>query len=164
MTDSKNIEDGGPNLSALIEKLEKAEGPSRDLDVEIMNALDPRSPDEKRHFDGKLYQATWGSVGQIRDQIRYFVEAPHLTSSIDAAVVLAERLFPGARFSLYVNHLTGRSDGKGSRVQITRGKGPKCPHTGIRWPRVAGECFYASTLPMAIVAATLRALQSRGAA
>lgn len=80
------------DLSSLIARLEKAEGPSRDLDVEIMNTLDPRSPDEKRLFDGKVYPATWGAVGQVCDHIRYFVEAPFLTYSIDAAVSLAERV------------------------------------------------------------------------
>jgi hypothetical protein len=131
------------DLSSLIERLEKATGPSRDLDVEIMNALDPRSSDEKRLFGGKLYQASWGAVGQLCDHIRYFVEAPFPTSSIDAAVSLAERVSPNWQINLSIFHDTLAEASFGNR---------EAPHARSKAPKPA----------LAICLATLRALQSKG--
>lgn len=131
------------DLSSLIARLEKAEGPSRDLDVEIMNTVDPRSPDEKRLFDGKVYPATWGAVGQLCDQIRYFIEAPFLTSSIDAAVSLAERVVPGASFIM----------------------GFRQTDKTMPWARIGNRSSWdntAPTLAMSICLATLRALDQKG--
>lgn len=131
------------DLSSLIERLQKAEKPRRDLDVEIMNAVDPRSPDEKRLFGGKVYPVAWGSVGQICDQIRYFVEAPFLTSSIDAAVALAERVLPNWQINLSIFHDSLAEASFGNR---------EAPHARSQAPKPA----------LAICLATLRALQSKG--
>lgn len=146
------------DLTSLIEKLEKAEGPSRDLDVEIMNTLAPRSPDEKRLFDGKVYPATWGAVGQVCDHIRYFVEAPFLTSSIDAAVALAERVLPGWGWGIESNthHIK-------ACLNPEYGE-PVCQHP--HWAAVSntsGRQFEDAASPaIALVLATLRALQQKG--
>lgn len=129
------------DLSELIERLEMAGGPSRDLDVEIMNALAPRSPDEKRLFDGKVYPATWGAVGQVCDHIRYFVEAPFLTSSIDAAAALAERVLPGNQIN--VTRFTSTV----ARASIGNG-----------WIEASTH----KTPALALVTAILRALQQKG--
>jgi hypothetical protein len=106
-----------------------------------MNTVDPRSPDEKRLFDGQIYPASWGAVGQICDQIRYFVEAPFLTSSIDAAVSLAERVLPGhqVNVTIYTDRMAKAS-------------------IGNNWlPPVR-----AVSAALAVCLATLRALQQKG--
>jgi hypothetical protein len=136
------------DLSSLIARLEKAEGPSREIDVEIMNTVDPRSPDEKRLFDGQIYPASWGAVGQICDQIRYFVEAPCLTSSIDAAVSLAERVLRGWTIAAI-----GQDDRKGWHAELREGH-----RTAYSTVTLAG----ASNGATALVLATLRALQQKG--
>lgn len=129
------------DLSSLIARLEKAERLSRDLDVEIMNTVDPRSPYEKRLFDGQIYPASWGAVGQICDQIRYFVEAPFLTSSIDAAVSLAERVLPGhqVNVTIYTDRMAKASIGNNWLSPVR-----------------------AVSAALALVLATLRALQQKG--
>lgn len=82
-------------LDSIIERLEKAERPDRKLDIAIMNLLDPRSDDEKHLVMGKLLQAKWGAYGHMADQVDYYVEAPKVTSSVDAAIALAEKVLPG---------------------------------------------------------------------
>lgn len=154
MTDSKKIDDGRPDLTSIIEKLEKAEGPSRDLDVEIMNALAPRSPDEKRLFDGKVYPATWGAVGQVCDHIRYFVEAPFLTSSTDAAVSVLNEALPGWFWRCGSTPLFPNGWAFISRTDA---------NNALPGDEFACSDGKAATPAIALVLATLRALQSRGA-
>lgn len=85
MTDRKKIDDGGPDLSSLIERLEKAEGPNRVLDATICWALG---------------HEPW--AGEKEETLPFFMEGskidkltPAYTASIDAAVSLAERVLPG---------------------------------------------------------------------
>lgn len=133
-------------LEELIAELEKADGPNRDLDWRIAEIFDIP--------DAWPETASWPPfmAGSKFDK-----DIPLFTSSLDAAVALVERVLPGAQISLFVGHLTAAKDGSGSRAQVMRGKGPKCPDTGIRWPKLHGECFHAPTPALALCIAVLRA-------
>lgn len=74
-------------LTALIESLENADGPSEQLDVLIENATGTAK--FKREHDG---------IGDF-DHVRADVKP--LTASIDAAVALATRLLPGWSWTVY---------------------------------------------------------------
>lgn len=126
------------DLSSLISRVEKATGPDRTIDVDVMNLLCPRSKDEARLVLGKLLEAKWGGVGEIANKTTYFVEAPRLTTSIDAAVSLAERVIPGRCMSVLSN---------AKMLMYERGgwEGHEVPQM----------------LPRFIVLATLRAIQSQ---
>ena len=68
------------DLTALIERLEKADGPSRELDAAVC-----------RYLVGSPADHWYGLHGDfITDGL-----APAITASIDAAVALAERVLPG---------------------------------------------------------------------
>src|SRR5215217_3197526 len=83
-------------LDSIIERLERADRPDRKLDIAIMDLLDPRSDDENHLVMGKLLQAKWGAYGQMANQVDYYIEAPKVTSSVDAAIALAEKVLQGA--------------------------------------------------------------------
>jgi hypothetical protein len=126
-------------VSELIERLDKAR-PSRDLDADIAITL------------GIIADREWWSINYLTSGM-----TPCYTASIDAAAALCELVLPGVKISLYVNHLTSAKDGSGARASVYRKKGPKCPHTGIRWPSCQGECFHAPTAALAICIALLKA-------
>jgi hypothetical protein len=86
---------GNMTLDSIIERLEKAESGDRELDLTIMNLLAPRAEDEKHFVMGKLLGAKWGAYGHMANQIEYFIEAPKITASVDAAIELAEKVLPG---------------------------------------------------------------------
>jgi len=65
-----------PGLSELIERVERAEGPDREIDIAIMRLTDPRSA------------------------YLYLPLIPPHTSSLDAIVGLIERELPGAFWSV----------------------------------------------------------------
>lgn len=145
-------------IEDLIARLSKAEGPSRELDALIAVTVDgffevpPRYEGDDIGYgyfgeDGTRIEPGHGGTQLVR---KY-------TSSLDAAYAFAERVVPGCKISLFINHLTGAKDGSGARASVSKGKGPKCPHTGIRWPRVEGDCYHAKTAPLALVTATLKA-------
>ncbi|MDP9590634.1 UNVERIFIED_ORG: hypothetical protein J2W19_003198 [Shinella zoogloeoides] len=119
------------DLSSLIARLEKAEGPDRELDARICWALclEPWAGTEEillSHF----------SAGSRIDR-----ETPAFTSSIDAAVSLAERVLPGHQVN--VTRFTSTM----ARASI-----------GNRW--LAAENH--KTPALALVLATLRALDQKG--
>lgn len=90
-------------IEELIERLEKAAGPDRELDVAIAVAIDGYVL-EKRERDRKLwlYREESGPRYYGRKDPEYGVsgEYPRLTSSIDAAVALCVRVLPGMYWSI----------------------------------------------------------------
>lgn len=82
-------------VAELIEKLEKAERPRRDLDVAIADAVLPQREDACFHVGGRLLPPKWAATGSVADAHYYYIAAPHVTTSLDAAVALAERVLPG---------------------------------------------------------------------
>lgn len=67
------------NLSELIEALEKAEGPSRDIDADIAIAT------------GKVASRDYWSIDYLKAGL-----VPEYTASVDAALALVERVLPDA--------------------------------------------------------------------
>lgn len=137
------------DLTSLIEKLEKAEGASRGLDAEISAVVEPHLFDAPgftpiRPIPNFRYDSGENVIrfegGGLMD-VRFF---PPVTSSIDAAVFLAERVLPGWRHA-YEKRTNG---------------------TCLAWADIADEepavPTTAATPALALVLATLRALQSRG--
>lgn len=137
-------------LSSLIFRLEKATGPDRSIDVDVMNLLCPRPKDEAFLVLGKQLEAKWGGVGEIANKTTYFVEAPRLTTSVDAALGLIRNKLPGWRVS------TEHGDNY-SIAQFKRGWGARAETLGIATCERADD-----EIALCIVAATLRALQSKG--
>lgn len=143
MTDSKKIEDGGPDLSALIEKLEKAERPNYALEVEIFKFF---NPDYRDYVEGRggLVHRNDGEDQRVLSNVR----PPNVTASIDAAVSLAERVMPGWDWGMQ----SFGEDGAQGKVW----KHGWHDDTVVR--------AYHASPTIALVLATLRALQSRGEA
>lgn len=124
---------GGCHLSSLIARLEKAEGQSRELDARICWALglEPWAGTEEillPHF----------SAGSRIDR-----ETPAFTSSIDAAVSLAERVLPGWQINLSIFHDSLSEASFGNR-------------------ETQSTTSFAKKPAMTLVLATLRALDQKG--
>ncbi|OWV62534.1 hypothetical protein ATY75_11955 [Rhizobium sp. N122] len=132
------------SIAEIIESLEKASGPSRYLDKDIHIIVGLAEPGAE-NYGPYLYRK---------------MACPRYTESVDAAIALCEAALPGAKISLFVNHLTSAKDESGARATVHRKKGPKCPYTGIRWPACQGECFHSKTAPLAICIALLKAKEA----
>jgi len=111
--------------SSLIAQLEKAEGPDRELDGDI-----------------------WRYAMSSETRGVKFGPVPHLTSSIDAAVSLAERVLPGWTIAS-----VGQDDRKAWHAELREGY-----RTAYSTVSLAG----APNGALALVLATLRALQQKG--
>jgi hypothetical protein len=144
------------DLSSLIARLEKAEGPSYSHDVEIAH-LTGFWPAER------IDRVTRADDGHV---VVWFTEGPDLpiplavTSSIDAAVALVQRVLPGWGGLL--------SLGSGNSIHVadlwSERRGNQSSEDEEEYPLPPGEDAQAehASLPMAICLATLRALQQKG--
>lgn len=76
-------------MSEIIERLEKASGPDRELDAEIWLATTPGATRRKRTY---THQATGTpcEIDETRDASHRLIIVPPYTSSIDAALTLYE--------------------------------------------------------------------------
>ncbi|WP_313194642.1 hypothetical protein [Shinella zoogloeoides] len=124
------------DLSSLIARLEKAEGPSRELDTEIAIAL------------GVIPGRDWWSMDYIKSGIlgRY-------TSSIDAAVSLANRVLPGWFWRCGSTPLFPNG-----WAHVSRYHADHCD----RQDEASCADGKAANVAIALVLATLRALQQKG--
>jgi len=92
-------------IAELIERLEKAEGPDREIDADILLALD-QQPNE--HYKEPWRRPILLSREQQRPGLLEYVEisgvsaraAPAYTASLDAALSLVERKLPGVHWSV----------------------------------------------------------------
>ena len=105
-------------LTELLAGIERLEGPSTGMDIELMRLVDP---------DAVPYSSA---------HLRY-------TSSVDAALDLVERMTPGCKVELFYG---------GPIV------GHHCHLFRVEAPQAAGKSRDASTLPLAILAALLKAM------
>lgn len=142
------------DLSSLISRVEKATGPDRGLDAEISAVLEPHLFDApgftpERPIPSFRYDPSENVIrfdgGGIMD-VRFF---PPVTSSIDAAVSLAERVLPGWGW--------GITHGSEKEEDIQGNVFPK------QVPMPAHlDCYGYHRVPaIALVLATLRAVQSQ---
>ncbi len=124
------------DIAALIERVEKTECGSRDLDAQIEQALffpDTRVAGPTDFANRGEPHAPGYIVGRP-----YFIKAEPYTASIDAAVALIERVLPGAFWKI---------DSFGIAFVAPPGRSPS-PQQG-------------ATPALALILATLRALQSQ---
>jgi hypothetical protein len=148
------------NLTSLVEKLEKAEGPDTELDARIW-----------AHFAGVKYTGHNKPYGDVhgRTQVEFtvppkrtsivtndgsFAKGPYrhaepVTSSIDAAVSLAARVLPG--WCMDADLL--------APPPLPTKFIVRAYHQNGQWSAVRAECVSA---PLAICLVTLRALQQKG--
>jgi len=133
------------DLSSLIARLEAAEGPDRELDRDIALTVDGFVY-EKRGKDAKpwFYHSTIGGRRQLISPYNS-ERLPAYTSSIDAAVSLAERVLPGL-----------------SKIQPETYVGGEFHHCEIETEDGDFEAHNCPNAAIAICLATLRALDQKG--
>jgi len=144
------------DLAGLIERLELASGPDREIDVWLW-ALSEKVDLE---WQGTTLVAGyhgvvgWCDPGKLSRNFRTNRDTrgpgsiPPFTASIDAAVALAEATLPGCRWR--VEHLP---------TSMTKGAADRSFWASCGLPG-AQEAAYAATSPIALLIATLRALQA----
>jgi len=138
-------------LTELIERVKAATGPDRELSRDVLTTVGGWAY-EKRNRDAKLWM--YGPQGHRKDTPgASLFGAPHVTSSIDAALALVERVCPDL-----VIHMTRLGDGSG-QLQITEA-----------WLAGIGNQVVDNFSPLnpkpealAILLTALLALQSQGA-
>lgn len=82
------------NLQALLERVEKAEGPDRELDALIWTA----ATGHETHYPNPYMREAEGLHAYTErrgDDLSRWYRVPALTNSIDAAVGLVEKMLPG---------------------------------------------------------------------
>ena len=83
------------DLKALLERVEKAEGPDRKLDILIWEHMDA-DPKLYRRVVGKPRYSEWESKAGGRWHDFYpSLNVSHYTASLDASLALVERALPG---------------------------------------------------------------------
>lgn len=136
------------DIKALVERLEAADGPDRELDLAIRNRFGDFLPfsaleaDYVSVLDGKpvvAARATYPPDGSA-------LYLPRYTASIDAAVAFAERVLPGCYWRIEKMTPARAISSPGSAFWAT------CGSAGEQ------ESAYAKTAPFALLIATLRAL------
>ena len=151
-----------PNdLLALIERVEKATGPDRDLDAAVFVAVTGAatwSYDDNCHIDALIKSGAYRGDKQLHPDYapnprvtwRYRIgdadygEVPSLSASVDAALALLERVLPGAFWHMAKGKL--RAGEPLYAFQLLFGA-----------DEVIGEAEH-NDLCLAIIAATLRAM------
>ncbi len=125
-------------LSSLISRVEKATGPNYALEVDIFKFF---NPDYRDYVEGRggLVHKNDGEDQRVLSNVR----PPNVTASIDAAVALAERVLPGWRHAY-----EKRTNGACLAWVDEADDEPAIPSFG-------------PTISLALVLATLRALQSK---
>lgn len=138
------------DLQALIERVEKATGPDRELDADIYEALgyEVKRRSERVEEGWRVRRTVdWRYLDGSR-----WLAMDYLTASVDADLALLERVLPGWR------------------AEIRWGDWPQHieRHDATLWNNdtskresVFGVSANAATLPLAIIAATLRAMQTQ---
>lgn len=95
-----------PDLRPLLDRIEKAEGPDRELDLLIWVALVANPSKEYNWSDGVWFkdhgEKDRGPYWRACDHTK---EAPFYTASLDAALALVERVRPGHWWS--IEHVGG---------------------------------------------------------
>jgi len=139
------------DLAGLIERLEGATGKDPELDADLRWALD-RQRAERAYWNGALgmpralpEHAKLAGLGRI-SVISAF---PSLTASLDAALAFVERVLPGSYW----------------RVARHEPQLARLPGSGPFWASVGApgeqEGAWGNTAPLAILIASLKALQER---
>lgn len=126
-------------LSGLVERVRGLKGSDREVSRDIWQCLD--TPEWKR-----AYLEAQAPCGCPHDQaVEYAIRhLPDVTSSVDAALALVERVLPGCELELQINK--PNHDWQTALIRVAPLK------------MIGGE---ASTLPLALILALLLSLQSQ---
>lgn len=86
-------------LSELSRRVSEAEGPSRELDVEIWLALDGRNTRKQWSY---VHEATGKTceIDETRDATRRLITVPEYTASLDAVAALIAEKLPGCGWQI----------------------------------------------------------------
>lgn len=146
-------------LDELIERVRRATGPNREIDVALLHLWQP-DHDALRTYDDS-YQtefrdgsfSVWKKGGGYSASVPF----PRFTASVDAALALTERVLPGW---MVVNLCEWDAD-------VLRARGAwnctlKKLGTQDDFTATKGACHHAPTAPLAILAALLSALHQEG--
>ena len=129
--------------SDLIAKLEALDGPSREVDAEILGSLDGEHNLITRYYDAVIGWDTINGLG-----VRNYGHPAPLTASIDAASALVERVLPGWSWE-------ARRSGFGNgQASVWNPMEQPRPGTTIR-------ADHKSSPAIALLIATLKALEAR---
>lgn len=129
------------DLSSLIARLEKAEGPNYAIEVGIFKFFNPEYSDYVQGRGGLVHRSD-GEDQRVLSNVR----PPNVTASIDAAVSLAERVLPGFGISIDTHPVYGDWWDASIFDQMPKTISNARKQTG----------------PLALVLATLRALDQKG--
>lgn len=130
-------------MKELLERVEKAEGPDRDLDYDISIAFQSYGADPTH---GHYLRRKWFG--------------PNLTASIDAALALVEKVKPGCQKSLIESPTVQTTRGYPFSCDLYDTTGPDGQHYG-RFQGVGWEAEGAgNSFPLAILSALLRSTLS----
>lgn len=144
------------SMEDLLAKVAAAEGPDREIDARIWQAMNPDQ--QVLFYGGDVRTRRPAEYGRLADfplegfddweGIAGHVGAPSLTSSVDAALALVERVLPGVRL----------------RMGYEADADPDEGDDGPWFARIDGPRFYsAPTLPLAMLRALLSALITKAA-
>lgn len=139
-------EAGGGGLADLLARVEKAEGPDRELDGALWLALECR-PNHGQVFDPE-YAPYLHVDPRGKEHPAIKEDAPPYTASLDAALALVERVLPGWDWVL------SSVDGHRASAEVTPPD----------WPVEALHYKTAKTPALALLAAMLKALEAQNAA
>ena len=131
-----------PTLTSLLSRVRAASGPDRELDADICAHLYGGA---RVSFDYNI-QVREDPKGMLVETDAELGSPPHITTSIDAAVALVERVLPGA------NTVGVEKNPKGATAYVAR----NYVHSGHWMTEVD-----AATPPLAILAALLSALEQK---
>ena len=135
-------------VAGLIEKLEKAEGPSRELDAQIWLETSPGVTRSVQHVVSATGAWPPYDIDETRDETGRLITVPAYTASIDAAVALAERVLPGWRICTEFGQ-------NYSIAQFKRGWGPaRTEYLGMATTERADD-----EIALALCLAILKAIQ-----
>lgn len=134
-------------MNEIIERLEKATGPDRELDGEIFRLIDERPGDRWELFNGVWYH-------ECREEAGAYISPPFYTMSIDAALMLVPRGWAWQVSNRALSPHTGRAYLNNNRP-INVGRGGLTPNPAYR----RYECT-ASTPTIALCITALKAVDS----
>jgi hypothetical protein len=137
-------------LPELINALENANGPSRDVDIAIFKYLKPEYADYVEGRGGLVHKCD-GEDQRVRSDIRW----SSYTSSLDSALWLFSQTLPGWRIENLCEWEHERLRSRGAWTCDVVG-------AGDIFTRQSGKCANATNPAAALVLATLKALQARG--
>lgn len=101
------------DIAALIERIEAASGPGRELDAHISFLIGDHKIVSRSSgwaiFEAPFEQGNWAAASGCKSyddaisMLASFLSLPAYTTSIDAAVALVERMLPGQQWTLGQN-------------------------------------------------------------